>query len=156
MTQEALKLALEELADRFSEGWHEGIKIDASDIMLLNEAAQALAQTQEAVGYWKEHAQGMQRDYDLLLADYEKLTQPEQEPVAWQWLDTAHFRKKLPKDAGDGVWNPLYAAPQRTFVGLTDEEIDYIYTGIKAVHHDVDSDVLCRAIEAKLKGKNFV
>ena len=40
--------------------------------------------------------------------------QPEQEPVAWQWLDTAHFRKKLPKDAGDGVWNPLYAAPQRT------------------------------------------
>ena len=44
----------------------------------------------------------------------EDLAQPEQEPVAWQWLDTAHFRKKLPKDAGDGVWNPLYAAPQRT------------------------------------------
>ena len=42
------------------------------------------------------------------------LAQTEQEPVAWQWLDTAHFRKKLPKDAGDGVWNPLYAAPQRT------------------------------------------
>jgi DNA-directed RNA polymerase subunit M/transcription elongation factor TFIIS len=42
--KEALKLALEELAVRFSEGWHEGIKIDASDIMLLNEAAQALAQ----------------------------------------------------------------------------------------------------------------
>jgi hypothetical protein len=44
--------------------------------------------------------------------------------------------------------------PQRTWVGLTDEEIDYIYTGIRAVHHDVDSDVLCRAIEAKLKEKN--
>jgi hypothetical protein len=42
--REALKLALEELADRFSEGWHEGIKIDASDIMLLSDAAQALAQ----------------------------------------------------------------------------------------------------------------
>jgi hypothetical protein len=31
MTQEALNLAIEALAVRFSEGWHEGIKIDASD-----------------------------------------------------------------------------------------------------------------------------
>jgi len=30
---------LRELADRFSEGWHDGIKIDASDIMLLSQAA---------------------------------------------------------------------------------------------------------------------
>jgi len=49
MTQEEIKIELEELAVRFSEGWHEGIKIDASDIMLLNMAAQALAQTQEPV-----------------------------------------------------------------------------------------------------------
>ncbi len=81
----------------------------------------------------------------------EDLAQPEQEPVAWQWLDTAHFRKKLPKDAGDGVWNPLYAAPQRTFVGLTDEEIEQLHTawvlggGFRQ---------LCNAIEAKLKEKN--
>ena len=47
MTQEELKMELEELAVRFSEGWHEGIKIDASDIMLLNEAAQALAQPEQ-------------------------------------------------------------------------------------------------------------
>lgn len=46
MTQEELKLALEELANRFSEGWHEGIKIDASDIMLLSKAAEALAQSE--------------------------------------------------------------------------------------------------------------
>ena len=40
---------------RFSEGWHEGIKIDASDIMLLNEAAQALAQPeQEPVAWWND------------------------------------------------------------------------------------------------------
>ena len=54
MTQEALKLALEELADRFSEGWHEGIKIDASDIMLLNEAAQALAQPEQEPVAWEQ------------------------------------------------------------------------------------------------------
>ena len=44
MSKEAMKLALEALAVKFSEGWHEGIKIDASDIMLLNDAAQALAE----------------------------------------------------------------------------------------------------------------
>ena len=43
---EALRLAqdLKALADRFSEGWHEGIKIDASDIVLLSDAAEALAE----------------------------------------------------------------------------------------------------------------
>jgi hypothetical protein len=44
MSKEAMKLALEALAVKFSKGWHEGIKIDASDIMLLNDAAQALAE----------------------------------------------------------------------------------------------------------------
>ena len=60
MEREELKLELERLADRFSEGWHEGIKIDASDIMLLSEAAQALDQpAQKPVAWltdadWKE------------------------------------------------------------------------------------------------------
>jgi len=43
-------------------------------------------------------------------------TQPKQEqvkPVAWQWLNTAHFRKKLPKDAEKGAWNPLYTKPPK-------------------------------------------
>ena len=38
----------------------------------------------------------------------------EQKPVAWQWLGSAHFRKKLPKNADVTAWNPLYSAPQRT------------------------------------------
>lgn len=33
---------LEALAERFSEGWHDGIKIDASDVMLLCSAANEL------------------------------------------------------------------------------------------------------------------
>jgi NADH pyrophosphatase NudC (nudix superfamily) len=45
--KEAMAKELEELVGRFSEGWHEGIKIDASDIMLLCLAAKALAQPQE-------------------------------------------------------------------------------------------------------------
>jgi hypothetical protein len=40
MTTENQKLR--ELADRFSEGWHDGIKIDASDVILLTDAADQL------------------------------------------------------------------------------------------------------------------
>jgi hypothetical protein len=39
------------------------------------------------------------------------LEQPEQEPVAWQWLNTAHFRQKLPVDAEPGAWTPLFIHP---------------------------------------------
>ena len=45
--KKAMAKELEELAKRFSEGWHEGIKIDASDIMLLSQAAEALAQPEQ-------------------------------------------------------------------------------------------------------------
>ena len=38
--------------------------------------------------------------------------QPQAGPVAWQWLKSAVYRKKLPKFAEAGAWNPLYAAPQ--------------------------------------------
>jgi hypothetical protein len=37
--------------------------------------------------------------------------QPKAEPVAWQWLNTANFRKKLPADANKAEWVPLYAHP---------------------------------------------
>ena len=37
----------------------------------------------------------------------------EQEPVAWQWLGSAHFRKKLPKNADITAWNPLYTTPPK-------------------------------------------
>ena len=74
---------------------------------------------QELVGYWKEHAQGMQRDYDLLLADYEKLAQPEQKPVVTK------NEKGLTLHVG---WDDLPAGtrlytspPQRQ--PLTDDEI---------------------------------
>ena len=39
---------------------------------------------------------------------------PAQEPVAWQWLGSAHFRKKLPKNADITAWNPLYTAPPQS------------------------------------------
>jgi hypothetical protein len=77
-----------------------------------------------------------------------------QEPVAWQWLNTAHFRKKLPKDAEKGAWNPVYTTPQqRTWVGLTDEERLKLY---RQFEDCLESDgwEYEKAIEAKLRSKN--
>ena len=126
MTQKTLKLALEALAVRFSEGWHEGIKIDASDIMLLNEAAQALAQ-------------------------------PEQEPVAWVSEDVCKGQyidgrpRKIWWECEKGVGTAFYTTPpQRTWVGLTDEERSELVT----LHHGWNK--YGQAIEAKLKDKNCV
>ena len=70
-----------------------------------------------------------------------------QEPVAWQWLGSAHFRKKLPKNADITAWNPLYTTPpQREWVGLTDADI--------ADCMEMSIQKTCYAIEAKLKEKN--
>ena len=86
------------------------------------------------------------------------LEQPEQEPVAWQWLNTAHFRKKLPADAEPGAWNPLYThPPRREWRGLTEEEK-------RECAQAMDAEPLAegwpelvkfaRAIETALKEKN--
>ena len=62
----------------------------------------------------------------------EALAQPEQEPVAWE-----QFHEHM---AG-----PNYVAPQRTWVGLTDEERDEIC---------LSDESIARSIEAKLREKN--
>jgi hypothetical protein len=69
-------------------------------------ALEALEDVQDSFGntseWFKERVDGLRQ----------AIEQAEQaQPVAWQWLDTAHFRKHLPKDAEPGVWRPLYAAP---------------------------------------------
>ena len=123
MTQEEMKIELEELAVRFSEGWHEGIKIDASDIMLLNKAAQALAQTQEPVAWTL--ADRVRQDLDRQSC-----------PDAFMRIAVESIVKHHP--------------PQRTWVGLTDEDICMFSMWL-----DDKSDVaVFTAIEAKLKEKN--
>jgi hypothetical protein len=75
------------------------------------------------------------------------------EPVAWQWLNTAHFRKKLPADAEPGAWNPLYThPPRREWRGLTEEDIwtlaaNCLDSVLGRLH-------FARAIEATLKERN--
>lgn len=79
----------------------------------------------------------------------EALAQPEQEPVAWitnngdGWL-----RWHRAKDNNSNSI-PLYATPpQRTWIGLTDEEANELW-------ESTDSDwELMKRTEAKLKEKN--
>lgn len=71
--------------------------------------------------------------------------EPEQESVADDFFKMIADRNPKP-----------FSSLQRTWVGLFDDEIDAIYTGVRAVHREIDSDVFARAIEAKLKDKNCV
>jgi len=93
----------------------------------------------------------------------EALAQPEQEPVAWMnkhgACTTALFRD-VEAGAKEEYTVPLYTTPpQRTWVGLTDDERNHIWDviGNSDAHGDVDGwsgrDVMI-AIEAKLKEKN--
>ena len=84
--------------------------------------------------------------------------EPEQEPVAWQFMNGSNFRKCRPNDFADldsdglPYWKPLYTAPQkRPWVGLTDEEITDIWAESSPYYHEDD---FARNIEAKLKEKN--
>ena len=79
----------------------------------------------------------------LITVIEEALAQPEQEPVADDFFRMIADRNPKP-----------FPLPQRTWAGLTDDEIDAIYTGVRAVHREIDSDVFARAIEAKLKEIN--
>lgn len=92
--------------------------------------------TAYAFGWWKA-------------LETKRMEQSQQEPVAWQWLTTAHFRKNLPKDAEPGAWTPLYAAsPCQEWQVLTDEDIQEVRENCGITHHAI------KTIEAKLQEKN--
>ena len=77
-----------------------------------------------------------------------------QEPVAWldAEMSQAYTIDELPDASGTGFL-PLYTAPPKQWVGLTDEEIN-------SVRHNRDwtafwtDETFARAIEAKLREKN--
>jgi hypothetical protein len=151
MTKEALKIALEALELHGKQYPHmvKGYCLDA-----ITAIKEALAN--EALDKMAENARELGLDY---------------EPVAWRaWVskfpqgtgsDWVYVTKPIMKDS---IHNqPLYTTPpQRTWVGLTDDEIEhafktnsvmvdngnaYMVAGLRAVN-------IAQAIEAKLKEKN--
>ena len=123
MTQEALKLALDALEN------HTAIK----------------------------HPQQIHYRDKAITAIKEALAQPEQEPVVWVSEDVCEGQyidgrpRKIWWECEKGVGTAFYTTPpQRTWVGLNDDEIDYLihlaYTG---------DEEFVQTIEAKLKEKNL-
>jgi len=80
----------------------------------------------------------------------EALAQPAQEPVVCkhEWFHTGAMEPGECRCIKCGVWNNT-TLPQRTWVGLTDEEISAIDWKLNETLHD-----FAQAIEAKLKEKN--
>jgi hypothetical protein len=75
----------------------------------------------------------------------EALAQPEQEPVVWiSNKDFEPIRQRIMEEAA------LAQPPQRTWVGLTDDEVYKIAFALEGEHWKKIAD----AIEAKLKEKN--
>ena len=117
------------LADKFSKGWHDGIKIDATDVMLLVEIAAALEQQeQEPVASIRKWHENGEQQAEILL-----------------WCDAVD---SLP----DGEHAVYTAPPRRKWVKLTDEEIDDLSRAMVKGNKSVNW--LSRAIEAALKEKN--
>ncbi len=81
------------------------------------------------------------------------LAQQEQEPVAWQWLNSAYFRRKPPANAESGAWNPLFThPPRREWQSLTDDEINAVAAELG--YAQLTPREVARAIEQALKEKN--
>ena len=85
------------------------------------------------------------------IAALRQALETEQEPVAWlkTWSDGSVSVLKTKSNAfADHELEPLYAAPQKQWVGLTDEEYKIIH------YKNFNYIELAQAVEAKLKEKN--
>lgn len=73
----------------------------------------------------------------------------EPEPVGWQWLDTGHFRKKIPADSTPAHWRPLYTAPPALQPLTTDQIVKLWNESIAngAVLGLSDTVLFARAVE---------
>jgi hypothetical protein len=73
-------------------------------------AQRELAEARAEVAAITKRADEIHKWYDVALERAEKAEAEVEraEPVAWQWLDTANFRKSIPEGSNASEWNPLY------------------------------------------------
>ena len=128
MTQEILKLALEALETELSIDWTNNDEFNAS----------------------------AEKIHEAIAAIKEALAQPKKEPIAYINVEkrTLEFAKQIfwhtPTVANlDRI--PLYT--QRTWVGLTDEEIEVLFQTASGADEEVHIR-FARAIESKMKELN--
>ena len=142
MSKEAMKLAL----DALEPDW------ELAEWYVDELREKAITALREALA---EQKSGIKQVIEL----YDSPDQPaQQEPVAMRYDFDGYGWKYI--DSGSGSdWQtrikdaePIYITPpQRTWVGLTDEEITDTWAGTSPYYHEDD---FAKAIEAKLKEKN--
>ena len=139
MTKEALKLALEAFGE---------INWSNNSQWQSDRAKVAIATLKEALA--NEALEKMAENARELGLDYE----PEPVPVAVvRWNDIGHISWRTHVMLSDDT--PLYTTPpQRTWVGLTDEEIWQLVNDC-VLGGDLHPDKFALIIEAKLKEKNL-
>ena len=116
-------------------------------------------QTSAALERKAENARELGLDYyvpcctDQTCPKCKSALEAKDEPVEFfDWYNKAHWGNEDFKEGCHRSWNAAIkytTPPQRTWVGLTDEEISEL---IRATHN---TGSFVRAIEAKLKQKNF-
>ena len=115
---------------------------------------EALKLALETLECWQRNEDCNEPMSKILESIKEALAQPEQEPLAWISTGPAsmiHWTSDKPAYGDD--WVPLYTTPpQRTWVGLTNEEIDKT---LRVYEQDYGWISFAKAIEAKLKEKNI-
>jgi len=116
----------------------------------LRLALEALKETWYHVGTFSPTDEAIEL-YDKAIRAIKEALETKDEPVAWMSEDehTVYTSKQV-----DGCFQhdhiPLYTTPQRTWVGLTDEEIQECLQGLPTQ----TIDVYARRIETKIKDKN--
>jgi len=89
------------------------------------------------------------------IAALRQALETKQEPVLWlkTWSDGSVSVLKTKSHAfADHELEPLYTAPPKQWVGLTDDEINIL--SCEMVKGDKSVNWLCKVLEAKLKEKN--
>jgi hypothetical protein len=115
----------------------------------------------------KPHELGMHRADVLKQRIEEALAQPEQDLVEWgvDWGPDGNSVSIIKRLADGGIevvgWEYAPHPPQRTWVGLTDKEIEAIWEVAMFANYGVGAELsnqpfvhYAKAIEAKLKEKN--
>ena len=165
---EALKLALDALEDIFGKN-----KVDVTVINVIKEALAQPEQEPVAIGDIRALKHRI-HELEGEVIGYKRIldAQPEQEPVAWadlrkeaqQIVESKFLWKKFidgtPLSNDIACWMAEFAQqyatpPQRTWVGLTDDEIASLHYKLKVqLMGAYKTEDIYQVIEAKLKEKN--
>jgi hypothetical protein len=159
---EALRLALEAL---------EEIGLKWPNVLKAIDAVKEALETKDEPVAWGMETDGLiydvicpaehdreEGEYTIPLYTTPQPKLEQSEPVAWmtenKYLITQdeNLAKKI-KEQGDEPIIPLYTTPQRTWVGLTEEDLKLLSAEWRIVY-GAWMDDFARDIEAKLKDKN--